>query len=95
MSRRLIVWLALPVHGESLPISPDSQVGYIWTMLCFCFAGAAFNLLDWQDTLAMWASLEYYGFYLLLLPMLFCVPYILMLGVMPSHAKKGLQNADR
>jgi len=49
------------------------MVGYVWTMGCFCFAGAAFNMLEWSDTRAVWHSVDNYGIYLLLAPVLPCI----------------------
>lgn len=37
-------------------------------MGCFCFAGAAFTQLSWGKIVQVWERVDFYGIYLLFLP---------------------------
>lgn len=57
----------LRLFGQARPLrsAAVSLALHLWTMACFSFAGAAFNLLAWRDTVALWAALRWYGGWLL------------------------------
>ncbi len=61
-------------------------VCHLWMMVSFSFWGAAFNMLQWRDTLVLWRSLHYYGVALTLLPVPFCAVALLLF---PARARPG------